>query len=268
MLSNQPFFLEGSADNHQASLLLHGLGGGAFEMQLLGQYLNQQGLAVQGINYPGHDQPVPKMLASTWQQWYQHALETYQKLTQRYQLVSVIGMSTGCPLGLYLAATNPVYKLVMLSPFLLVKREWYYLLPPEVYLHSIGRLVEDIPRFKVLPVEDKAMQVAAAKVRFCQTFNLSTARSAVELINRVKPLLPQIKVPALIIQSLKDRVVDPSGAKFLYQQLGSSVKQLHWLHKSNHVITLDVERADVFAQTGAFLGASQSLKDSELKYPD
>ncbi len=252
MLSNQPFLLEGSVTSDRACLLLHGLGGGVYEMQLLGHYLNQQGLAVQGINYPGHDQPASRMPASTWQQWYEHILETYQKLAQRYQSVSVVGLSTGCLLGLYLAASHPVQKLVLLSPFLLVKREWYYLLPPEVYLLSVGWLIQDVPRFR-FAVQDKAMQVAAEQVRFSETFSLSAARSAVELINLVKPQLRHIQVPTLIIQSPKDIVVDPSGAEFLYQNLGTSTKKLHWLQKSNHVITLDIEREEVFAQVGTFL---------------
>jgi carboxylesterase len=64
MLKNEPFLLE--ADDEQVCLLLHGLGGGAYEMQLLDEYLHRKGLSVQTINYPGHDHPAPRMPASTW----------------------------------------------------------------------------------------------------------------------------------------------------------------------------------------------------------
>lgn len=253
-LSNQPFFWEPTTTNDHACLLLHGLGGGVYEMQLLGEYLHQQGFAVQGINYPGHDQPATQMPASHWQEWYEHVEETYKKLSQKYANVSAIGFSTGCPLALYLAVRNQVKNLILLSPFIAIRHEWYYLLRPEFYLYTLGYLIADVPRLRGfrLPIWDKVMQQAVEEVAF-QTFNLAAVRSAFELIERVKPLLPQIDEPTLIIQSPKDRVVDPEGAKFIYQQLGSKTKKLYWLKHSDHIISLDVEREEVFAQVKDFL---------------
>ena len=249
-LSNQPFLLESTGD--RACLLLHGLGGGVYEMQLLGEYLHKRGLAVQGINYPGHAEIMPKMPASKWREWYEHIEETYQKLSLKYASVSVVGFSAGCPLALYLAATNPVEKLISLSPFLAIKHEWYYLLKPETYLASVGRLINDVPRLR-LPINDKVMRKAAEEAAFFKTFNLPTVKSALELINAIKPLLPQIEVPTLIIHSLKDSVVDPNGAKIIYQQLGSKEKKLCWLEKSDHIILLDVERDRVTQEINNFL---------------
>lgn len=222
-------------------------------MQLLGEYLHQQGFAVQGINYPGHDLPAAKMPASQWRQWYGHIEETYHQLVQKYDNVSTIGFSTGCPLALYLAANKPTTNLVLLSPFVAIRREWYYLLPLEAYLFSIGYLISDVPRILGLPIMDKIMLEAAREAAFFQTFNLAAVRSAIDLISQVKPLLPKIQEPTLIIQSPKDRVVDPEGARFIYQQLGSKRKKLYWLKHSDHVISLDVEREEVFAQIKDFL---------------
>lgn len=251
-LSNQPFLLE-SATNDHACLLLHGLGGGVFEMQLLGEYLHQHGFSVQGINYPGHDMPSTKMPTSTWQEWYKHIEETQQKLAQIYQNVSVIGFSTGCPLALYLAVKQSVQNLILLSPFLAIKHQWYYFLRPEAYLFSLGHWIADIPRLKGLPIVDKAMLQLATEAAFFKTFNLAAVRSAIELINIVKPMLPQIEEPTLIIQSVKDSVVDPEGARIIYQQLGSKNKKLYWLQESDHTISLDVEREIVFEQIKEFL---------------
>lgn len=251
-LSNQPFLLQSPTNDH-VCLLLHGLGGGVYEMQLLGEYLHQHGFSVQGINYPGHDSPSTKMPASTWQEWYAHIEETQLKLAQIYNNVSVIGFSTGCPLALYLAAKQSVQNLVLLSPFLAIKHQWYYFLRPEAYLFSLGHWIPDVPRIKGLPIVDKAMLQLATEAAFFKTFNLAAVRSAIELINMVKPLLPQIEEPTLIIQSEKDSVVDPEGARIIYQQLGSKNKKLYWLQKSDHTISLDVEREIVFEQIKEFL---------------
>jgi carboxylesterase len=253
-LLNQPFLLETLSNKDQVCLLLHGLGGGVYEMQLLGEYLHVQGLSVRGINYPGHDRPITRMPSSTWQQWYDYILETYKQLSQKYSSIFVIGFSTGCPLALHLAASYPVSKLVLLSPFLAIRYEPYYLLRLEAYLLAIGQLVKylHLPRLR-LPIQDKVMRQAAEAAAFFQTFNLSSVRSAIELIDRVKLELPEIEVPTLVIQSPKDTVVDPAGAEFIYRQLGSKIKKLHWLKNSDHIISLDVEREEVFAQIGEFL---------------
>ena len=221
-------------------------------MQLLGTYLHQRGFTVQAINYPGHDRPSPHMPASTWQQWYQYILDTYEQLAQQYPAIVAICFSTGCPLGLQLAAEKQVDSLILLSPFMAVRYEWYYLLRPEVYLYTIGYLMNNVPRFG-LQIRDKAMRKAAEEAAFFTTFNLPSVRSALELIHRIKPLLPEIQVPCLTIQSPKDSVVDPAGSRLIHQQLGSTRKKLHWLKKSEHIITLDVEREEVFAQIEAFL---------------
>jgi carboxylesterase len=255
MLTNQPFFWQGSTKAEEACLLLHGLGGGVYEMELLGQFLHQQGFTVQGINYPGHDRPMVRMPSSTWQQWFQHILSTYVQLTQTHQRVNVIGFSTGCPLALYLATLQPVNQLVLLSPYLAIRYQWYYLLPPEAYLFSVGWWVEDVPRFGLL-IRDRDIKAEAERVMFLKTFNLRAVRSAAQLINIVKPGVPSLEVPSLIIQSVRDSVVAPWGAQWLYNQLETSRKEIHWLKQSDHIIPLDVEREQAFALIGNFLSAN------------
>jgi carboxylesterase len=248
-LENKPFFLKGSPSH--ACLMLHGLGGGAYEMQFLGEFLNQRGLTVQGILYPGHDKP-GNMPRSRWQDWYAHSLETYRTLVQTYEQVSIIGFSTGCPLALYLASEHPVHKLVLLAPYLKLKSEWYYGFPLEVYVNTLGWLITDVPRMG-LPIFDGKMQQQALAVAFSRTFNIGSVKSAMELIAQVKSRLSAIRNPMLIIQSRKDHVVDPAGAAYLYEHVGSIEKKLHWLENSDHIITLDRDREEVYRMVSEFM---------------
>ncbi|WP_315861878.1 alpha/beta fold hydrolase [Candidatus Cyanaurora vandensis] len=248
--SNEPFFLSGS---DHACLLLHGLGGGAYEFSLLGQALHQQGLTVQAILYPGHDLALPRMPDSTWQAWYGHVQDTFDQLQQCHSTVTVVGFSTGCPLALHLAAQRPVAKLVLLAPYIArLYRPWYVPLPLERLLFSVGWWIQDVPRLR-LPIRDEVMRREAEKVAFLPTFNLASVRSAIALLEIVRQELPQIQVPTLIIQSRRDSVVDPAGAQYLYDTLPSPVKILHWLKDSDHIIPLDLERAEVFWVVGSFI---------------
>ncbi len=255
MLTNQPFLFEGHSTQDHACLCLHGLGGGIFELELLAQHLHDQGLSVRGFNYPGHDVASIKMPPSSWSQWYDRSVQNYHDLRQRYAKISIIGFSTGCPLGLYLAAHYPVHKLVLLSPFLRLRRRWYYLFPLEYYLYSLGSFIADVPRLRI-PICDPEMRAAGAKVLSFRSFNLAAVRSALALIEQVKTELPAIEAPILILQSHQDSVVDPEGARYYFQQIGSSHKDLHWLQRSDHGIGLDLERDQVLAKVSSFLLSS------------
>ncbi len=250
MLSNEPFLWRGRGDH--ACLLLHGLGGGIYELQWLAERLLAAGLTVQGFNYPGHDRPVLRMPPSRWTEWYGRVLEHYLALRQEYPRLSLVGFSTGCLLALHLAFAYPVHKLVLLAPFFAIRHRWYYLFRPEQYLNSLGWLLEEVPRFH-LPIRDGDVRALAEKVAYFRSFNLTAVGSALELIERVRGEVASIKVPTLILQSRQDMVVDPDQAAWLYRELGSAEKTLHWLERSDHVLTLDCERETVFAQVCAFL---------------
>ncbi len=231
--------------------MLHGLGGGPYEMQHLGQFLNQQGLTVQAVVYPGHDVP-GTMPQSRWEDWYAHSIKAYEALAQSYEQVSILGFSTGCPLGLYLASEYLVFKLVMLAPYLKLQSKRTYGFPLELLVRTVGRVVTSVPR-RGLPIFDPEMHRQGHAVAFHRTFNIPSVRSAMQLIQRVKPRLPSLKNPILIIQPRLDTVVDPAGAAYLYQQIGSADKTLCWLEDSNHIITLDRERQQVYESVGDFL---------------
>ncbi|WP_448525921.1 alpha/beta hydrolase [Parathermosynechococcus lividus] len=253
MLVNVPFFYSHEETNG-ACLLLHGLGGGAYELQLLGQALYEQGLTVRGILYPGHDRPTEPMPASTWPEWYAATLAAFRELQSHFQTIAVIGFSTGATLALHLAHSQPVAKLVLLCPFLRIYRPWFAPLPAEPLVKAIARWVPHLPR-RALPLRDPQMRQQAEAAAFFKSFNLSAVGSALDLIAQVETELPTITTPTLILQTLADDTVDPRGAQQIYDQLGSAHKELYWLQRSNHLIPLDYERDDVIAKVAKFLGA-------------
>lgn len=255
-LSNEPFFFKPEQETNQAFLLLHGLGGGVYEMRYLAERLQQAGYAAASWNYPGHDQPVSQMPASRWEDWYADIEARYAELCDQYERVSVVGFSTGCPLSLYLASrghlVKPIHQLILLSPFLKIRHEWYYLLRPERYVETLGRWIQHIPRWR-LPIRDRKMQALAKQAMYFTTFNIPTVRSALMLIKQVEPELEKIQTPALIIQSHQDRVVCPSGAAILMTRLGSKLKECLWLEQSDHIVLLDQERELVIEKILTFI---------------
>ncbi|MEB3285896.1 MAG: alpha/beta fold hydrolase [Vampirovibrionales bacterium] len=264
MLQNAPFYWQSTQRPKEACLLLHGLGGGVYEMQWLASQMHEAGFTVRGINYPGHDRPSFRMPISAWQDWYGHISETYEALIANYERVSLIGFSTGCPLALKLAHEHNerhyVDKLVLLSPFINIKRSWYSrIVDVERLIPRICRVLPHVPRVGGPPINDREMICYAKTAAYYRTFNLSAVNSALQLIADIKPHLANIQNPSLVMMSHRDRVVDPSGAQYLYEHLGSDLKEMIWLQNSNHVVMLDSERQLVFDSVIRFLGHQSAV---------
>jgi carboxylesterase len=86
-----------------------------------------------------------------------------------------------------------------------------------------------------------------------RTFSIPAALSALELIDLVKPLVPHINAPTLIIQGQLDTVIDPAGASWLHDRLASTEKSFVRLPRTDHLVALDREREQVIAQTKSFI---------------
>ena len=82
----------------------------------------------------------------------------------------------------------------------------------------------------------------AASVDRFRTFSIPATLSALELIEIVKPLVPRINTPTLIIQGKLDTVIEPAGASWLHEHIGSTEKTIVGLPRTDHLVALDRDR--------------------------
>ncbi len=233
-------------------LILHGLGGGPYELRPLIAALENAGLVVAVPVLPGHEGPGPTMPSSKWSDWATTAEAAFDELAAAGGPVAVIGFSTGATLALYLASRKGVARQVLMAPFLAIRYTGLIPLRPASYLRHLAQLIPDLPR-RPPAVRDPEMKRWAAGTDRYRTFNLHAALSALELIDEVKPLVPATTTPTLIIQGRLDTVVEPANATWLYQNLGASEKALISLPHSDHLVALDRERDRVIQATLEFL---------------
>jgi carboxylesterase len=192
------------------------------------------------------------MPSSRWTEWAQMAVDCFNELARSGKPVAIIGFSTGATVALWLATRRPVERLVLLAPFLAIRFTPMIPLAPESYLRWLARLKPDLPR-RPPCVRDPEMRKQARAADRYRTFNVPAALSALELIAELKPELPRIDVPTLIIQGRRDTVVEPAFAGWLHESLGSRDKQIIYLDQSEHLIALDHERDRAIAEILAFL---------------
>ena len=238
-------------DGPRSCLALHGLGGGPFELGPVVEALEREGCRISAPILPGHAVTGRVMPASNWSDWISTAEAGFDDLAALGRPVVVVGFSTGGTLALLLATRRPVARLVLLAPFLTIRHSGLIPIHPSAYLGPIARVLPDLPR-RSAPVRDpEARRRLRSVVRF-ETFSLRATLSALELIEQVKPLVPEVRTPTLILQGRLDSVVEPAGAVWLAAHLGSARKELVYLSRSSHLLTLDHDRDRVIAESVAF----------------
>ncbi len=229
----------------EAVLLVHGLGGGPYEVQRLAETLP---LTARCLVLPGHEVRGRRMPDSTWVQWSVALANEYDALASRHRRVHLVGFSTGGPLVLHLARERNLTqaRLVLLAPFFRVYRPPFAPVRPEALLRA-APFLKQVPRRRP-PLGDVALRAELDALSGFRTFSLGATRSALELIADLERQLPVAR--PLILQGARDTVVDPSGASWLHQRLPGSVLQFV---DSDHLLTLDVSAAQVIARAVEFL---------------
>ena len=140
-----------------------------------------------------------------------------------------------------LAAEYPLHRLVALSaPIYLANRQ-----VPLLPLYRMFR--------RFVPKKQRGYDVEPHYIAGYDQTPLSSLSSLLDLIELVKLDLPRIHCPTLLIQSRREHTVRPESATYIHDHLGAAEKELFWLEKSGHVVTLDIEREIVFQQVSDFL---------------
>ena len=235
----EEYLLRGT--NGKGVLLIHGYTGTPAEMRLLGDHLHREGYTVLGVRLPGHGTTPEELNEMRWPQWYEAAQNACQILLDQCYEVMVVGLSMGGLLTMKLAAEMPISKAAILAaPIFVADRRTRFLPIAKYFLKSVpkGRRNYD--------VEDKY------KITYSR-MPLKALASMFDLLKQCKKeILPQIKIPCLIIQSTAEHTVQPRSAQYIYDHLGSSQKKLVWYKHSGHILTLDCEREAIFKQISKF----------------
>jgi len=72
-------------------------------------------------------------------------------------------------------------------------------------------------------------------------------------MNDLEPKLPNLKMPALIVQSRRDPVVDPKGSRKIFELIGASEKEYILFNFDRHGILLGNGVDKVYNAIGEFV---------------
>ncbi len=239
MQGAETFLLQGK--NNKAVLLLHGYTGAPSEMRPLGDYLNALGFTVLCVRLPGHGTSVGDLERTTANDWYDAAANACRDLLGRFDSVYIAGLSMGGLLAIKLAASLPVKKAAFISAPIYVQDKRAPFLPLlRFFIHY-------------LPKRKKNYHEMA---RYCLSYDRMPTKPLTSLFALLKEckesLLTKIKIPCLVLQSKIEHTVRPKSAQYIYDKLGCAKKKLVWFTHSGHILTLDCEHEQVFAEIAKF----------------
>lgn len=244
----EPEVLEGAeafrlGDGPVGVLMIHGFTGSPQGVRGLGEDLAGRGLAVEGIRLPGHGTTWRDLNSKTAADWRRAVEEGYAAVAEGRDRVFVIALSFGAALAVDFAARNQdaVAGLVTLAGFVYTDD------PRRFFTPLIKRVVRSVPG-----VGNDISDPAGREIVYDR---LPTAASAemLKVLRAARRSLPLIRCPLLVMHGRNDHTVKPVNAEMIYSRASSEDKELVWLERSYHVVTLDYDRDEVHRRTHDFI---------------
>lgn len=237
-----PFDLGG--DGPAAALCLHGLTGTPYEVRPLGEALAAAGIRALGPTLPGHGETPAALAGRRHEEWLDAARQHLAGLRARHDLVFGVGLSMGGALTLVLAAEQRFEAICVVGVPLRLRQPMAALLP-------LLRWIVPFPRKSVgSDIRDEA---ARRRHPSYPVMPLAAVRELQHLQRRLRSLLGQVRVPALVAHGAHDRTARPSDSREIYARIASTQKRLLILENSAHVVPVDHDGLLLAREAAAFL---------------
>ena len=217
----------------------HGFGGTTREIELAVTVAGELGLSALARGLPGHGSHAKDLAKTRFSDWVAGAESAYLELASAGPVIAV-GISMGSLMAAKLALEHPerVRGLVMLA-----NAAW--LSPPLAFALRAGAFLR-LPDFLMAK---KGSDIADPSARQSQiSYTADPVHAAIDLERSARALrerLGQVRCPTLILHGALDRVCPVGNAWRVANLLGTKDVRVVILPRSHHIITRDVERADV-----------------------
>lgn len=249
-----PFFLH-APESDTGVLLIHGLMAAPEEVRQWGQSLHEKGLTVYAPRLAGHGTSPKDLATRCYDDWLDSVERGHAILKQYCNKILAAGFSTGAGLAL---------QSVILRP------------------HDFEAVIAVSAPLKFKSFSSRFAEALNAFNRFCHSRGVDVlARDYIKndadnphinyllcpvnafvqvkkLMKKVNRSLPDIRIPALVIQAKNDPKVAPQSGPEIFRRLGTARKRFAWIDHDLHGIVRDTISGIVFKEIELFL-AEQNL---------
>ncbi|HSQ83434.1 MAG TPA: alpha/beta fold hydrolase [Desulfobacterales bacterium] len=251
----KPFLIKGKSRN-MGVVLIHGYMAAPFEVTGLAEYLGQKGLWVYAPRLKGHGTSPEDLAIRRHTEWVAAVEKGYAIMNHLCHQVVVGGFSAGGLLAMELAARVKDIKGI-------------FAVCPSMRLQDFSS--KFVPAVDVWNRVMKKVRLNGAAKEFVENQpenpHINYVRNPVSgvfelerLMDAVEEKLPDIRMPALVVQALEDPVVKPSGSRRAFDHIGSKDKSYILFNFDRHGILLGKDSRKVYNVIWNFIKELNSAK--------
>jgi esterase/lipase/1-acyl-sn-glycerol-3-phosphate acyltransferase len=248
MSVGMPFLIKGRSKD-LGIVLSHGYMAAPLEVRQLAEYLGRLGFWVYVPRLKGHGTSPEDLATRSYLDWRNSVDHGYAIISNICKRVVAGGFSTGAGLALDLAVRVKAVAGVFAVSAPLRLKDFSSRFAPAVDMWN--RLME------------RARQVGAKK-EFVENKpenpHINYSRNPIsgvveldQLMDDLEPRLADLNVPALVVQSRGDPVVDPKGSRKIFELIGTSEKEYLLFNFDRHGILLGEGAQKVHRAIGEFI---------------
>lgn len=231
--------------NKTGCLIIHGFAGNLKEIELLENYLSQKGYITLCPKLPGHTENKKDLLKADYKQWINTVKEAYEQLSQKCDLIVLIGFSMGGLLNIQCLtelANGKISNAKMEKTLLITLNtpifHWDFKIIVANLLHDIKSKKFENFRF-YLEVSFRIPILALLQFK--------------SLLINTKPLLKNITCPIFVVQGMLDDTVQKRSAYYIYNKVNSNIKQIKFYENSVHQICRGLDKEILFEDIYKFI---------------
>ena len=232
--------------------LMHGFTGSPWDLIPVGERLAAGGFEVHCPRLPGHGFP-DQAEENCWEAWLARGQSCLDAAVDRAdgRPVIVAGLSMGALLTLQLAYANAgrIDAIATFAPAVEVSTFNRFGIWVLGNLSRVGLGALEMPK----GASDAQDQESQEENPGSNPFPFSAYRSFGELRVRTRAIVGEVRTPTLILHGALDATCPVAGSAWLEQALGATDVERHILPRSGHVITRDLEVAEVGSHLLDFL---------------
>lgn len=224
--------------NKTKCLIIHGFGGGVYEVTPLADFLKKHGYEVVCPVLKGHSSTSKDMRKATYREWIDSAELELKKLKKAGDKVFLIGFSMGGLIAFNLANKHNIKGIITINTPI------FYWNIYQVFIN----LVDDIKNKKCNNIR-----------RYIQAKNNSPIMSMIQfllLLHHTKPILEKIDCPVLILQAEDDDTVRRKSVDYINIHVTSNHKTMRYFKEGGHLILLSPIANQVMTSVKDFLQES------------